>query len=225
MPTADSFTALGRGNGFNRCLTSVEVTADKIINPITFEQAVNAYWNFQSGTFSVASFAPTNEPKDLVCDESANRGSDSEYLNPAELFIVENSIPKKYKVGDEIYYAHGISFEYHAGIGGNNPDKFTSVFYTSTIPGLNAPDASNVCRVFDTSTTYGSVYSIGKDTLAFQKNISSINIGGLPFVKTVSQSFNGQNYDDPIGSGNATCPVASFLPETSAVPSLNFHTY
>tara|TARA_R110001592_G_scaffold51361_1_gene158023 strand:+ start:244 stop:921 length:678 start_codon:yes stop_codon:yes gene_type:complete len=225
MPTATSFTALGKGNGFNRCLSSFEVTEDQIINPVTLEEAVNAYWNFDSMSFGGASFNPDNQPKDLICNESDNRGSDENYLNPKELFIVNNSFPKKYNVGDKIYYAHGISFEYSTGESGDNPEKFTSVHYTSTVPSLNVPEASNVCSILETSTTYGSVYTIGKSTLAFEKNVSSVTIGGLPFVKTVSKSFYGEDYDDPVGSGNATCPLASFLSETSEVPSLTLHTY
>jgi len=224
MSTASSFRALGRGNGFNRCVSSIEVTEDKIINPITLEEAVNAYWNFDSMSFGGASFDPDNQPKDLICNESDNRGFDENYLNPNELFIVTNGFPKKYNVGDKIYYAHGISFEYSTGEGGGNPEKFTSVHYTSTIA-PSVPETSNVCSILDTSTTYGSVYTIGKQTLAFQKITSSVTIGGLPFVKTVSKSFYGQNYDDPVGSGNATCPVPSFLSETSEVPSLTLHTY
>lgn len=227
MSNATPFVALGKGNGFNRCLTTTEKTQDLIINPVTSKQAVNAYWNFKSGTFSTASFAPSNEPKDIVCNESANRGQDTGFSNPGEYFVVTNSVPRKYNVGDEIYYAHGISFEYHIGDGGGNPEKFTSVLYTSTIPAESAPEPSNVCTTLEASTTYGSVYTVGKATLAFEKNVSSATIGGLPFVKTVSRSFYQENYDDysPGGSGAATCPVASFLPETSAVPSLTLHTY
>lgn len=52
---AQSFTALGKGNGFNRCLAEIDLNGlnKTILNAPTLEQTMNAYWNFDSATFGL----------------------------------------------------------------------------------------------------------------------------------------------------------------------------
>tara|TARA_R110000796_G_scaffold26238_1_gene73100 strand:- start:227 stop:943 length:717 start_codon:yes stop_codon:yes gene_type:complete len=238
MPTAQPFNALGKGNGFNRCLTTTAtVPDDRIINAPTFEQVVGAYWNFHSASFSGASFEPTNEdgeevqPSDLICNPFANAGFDRDFTigPPSKSFRVSNGSPRIVKdaADDEtIYYKHGISFRYTASedIDGGNGVKITNVYYGSTI----AVDVSPIpysCTVLSTTTSGGGSYSIGKLASQRKVNVSSVDIGGLPFVKTVVQDFSQETYDDPVGSGNAKCASASFFPETSETPSLTFWDY
>jgi len=234
MPKANKFTALGKGNGFNRCLSSRTASGDEIINAPTFEQVVGAYWNFHSGSFSGASFEPTNEdgeevqPSDLICNPFANAGFDSDGSigPPSESFLVSNTVPEMVRVdGDDkiIYYAHGIGFRYTIFQSGN-PRKLTTVDYNSTV----ARDAEPIpysCTVLSTSTSGGSSYTIGKLATERTVDVSSVDIDGLPFVKTVVQDFSESTFDDPAGSGNSVCASSSFLPETSETPSLTFWDY
>ena len=240
MPTATSFTALGKGNGFNLCLSNRTVPGERIINPATLKQAVAAYWNFHSASFSGASLEPTNEdggevqPRDLICNPRDSQGADTDHSagSTSETFVVRNISPRKVldqNDAEKTYYAHGISFEYNTSTGGGeNIEKFTSVFYTSTIAQNPSPFGSAIpytCTILSTTTSGGGSYSIGKFARKRTVDLSSVTIGGLPFVKTVIKSFAGTTFDDPVGSGNAVCEPASFLSETSEVPSLTLWSY
>ena len=46
MPTADPFTALGKGNGFPFCIDEkLDVSSYDAVQPLTFAQAMKIYWN------------------------------------------------------------------------------------------------------------------------------------------------------------------------------------
>tara|TARA_R110000765_G_scaffold219057_1_gene323351 strand:- start:485 stop:1180 length:696 start_codon:yes stop_codon:yes gene_type:complete len=231
MPTAQPFNALGKGNGFNRCLRTTTVSGNNILNPPTFEQTVGAYWNFHSASFSGASFEPGNEPRDLICTEGAAFGYDSDNSigPPSERFSVSNGVPGIVKdaADDEtIYYEHGIQFSHSTGedIDGGNGVKLTTVDYRSTIAGSPAPIPYS-CTVLNNTTSGGTTYSIGKVATQMKVAVSSVDIGGLPFIKTVTQYFQQATFDDPVGSGSAECAPASFLPAPSEVPSLTLWDY
>ena len=234
MPTAQPFNALGKGNGFNRCLRTVAVSGNNILNPPTFEQTVGAYWNFLSATFGGASFEPGNEPRDLICTEGAAFGDDADTQggsgdDPLELFSVSNGVPgivKDAADGETIYYKHGIRFFYSAGedIDGGNGVKLTRVDYRSTIAGSTASIPYS-CTILNNTTSGGSTYSIGKVATQSKVAVSSVDIDGLPFIKTVTQYFQQATFDDPVGSGSAECAPASFLPAPSEVPSLTLWNY
>tara|TARA_R110000787_G_scaffold101458_2_gene206960 strand:+ start:1874 stop:2536 length:663 start_codon:yes stop_codon:yes gene_type:complete len=219
---ATPFTALGKGNGFNRCLTNT--TVNEVLNAPTFEQAANAYWNFDSATFGGATFDPSNEPKDLICDETANRGSDSYYDSSGDgaYFGVSHGIPRKCNGN---IYIHGISFSYvSSSTTDEGHQSIIFVDYKSTV--ASAASSTYDCETLTTGTTYGDTYSIGKATTAYKTLASTaVDIDGFPFVKTVYHEFYGETYDDPVGSGNAKCLTAIYLPEPSVLPSLSFHTY
>ena len=231
MPTAQPFNALGKGNGFNRCLTTRTVSGNNILNPPTFEQVVGAYWNFHSASFSGASFEPGNEPRDLICTERAAFGNDSDGSGGSggERFGVSNGVPGIVKdaADDEtIYYEHGIRFNYSTSeeIDGGNGVKLTNVYYRSTIAGSPAPIPYS-CTILNNTTSGGSTYSIGKVATQSKVAVSSVDIDGLPFIKTVTQYFQQATFDDPVGGGSAECAPASFLPEPSETPSLTLWDY
>ena len=217
---AAPFKAFGEGNGFNRCLNDVSV--NQVLNAPSLSQTMNAYWNFDSATFGGATFDPDNEPKDLICDEDANRGSDSAYVpNNFSIFSVSNTIPAKCN-GD--IYIHGISFQYVASENTGNDQSIIIVDYRSTV--ASAASDTYDCETMTTGTTYGDTYSIGKVTTAYKTLASTaVNISGIPFVKTVYHEFYGERYDDPVGSGNAPCITPFYLPEPTELPSISFHTY
>ena len=188
MPTAQPFNALGKGNGFNRCLTTRTVSGNNILNPPTFEQVVGAYWNFHSASFSGASFEPGNEPRDLICTERAAFGNDSD------------------------------------GSGGSGGERFGVSNGVPGIAGSPAPIPYS-CTILNNTTSGGSTYSIGKVATQSKVAVSSVDIDGLPFIKTVTQYFQQATFDDPVGGGSAECAPASFLPEPSETPSLTLWDY
>ena len=70
---ASSFETLGNGNGFPFCLERKDAITDQVIQNVpTLAQAMSAYWNIDSISFGGATFNPTNEPKDLICNPDAN---------------------------------------------------------------------------------------------------------------------------------------------------------
>ena len=105
---AQSFTALGKGNGFPICLPIKEMADDEIIfNDPTLKETMDAYWNFKSVTFGGATFEPDNEPKDISCDQTLNVGSDrSGNPGPNEngQFIVSDAVPQIFVDEEKVKY-------------------------------------------------------------------------------------------------------------------------
>ena len=221
MPKADSFTALGRGNGFSQCLNTINLPENSVIlNPPTLEQTMSAYWNIDSVSFGGAEFNPTNEPKDLICTPTANQGTDLNSIQNSstriEQYVV--SIGNPFRINDveedEIYYGHGLNFSYSNYSfsvplsGGGFADIFTDVIYTSTLYHDNA-------SAYDCSPPAGSIYDYGADETKLE--VSEVTIEGIPFVKILGQSF--------FGNKDNACPTAQFNPGTDLVPSITLHTY
>ena len=226
MPKADSFTALGRGNGFSQCLNTIDLRENRVIlNPPTLEQTMSAYWNIDSVSFGGAEFNPTNEPKDLICTPTANQGTDLNTLQDSstrfEQYVV--SIGNPFRINDveedEIYYAHNLNFQYNNYSfsvplsGGGFADIFTDVIYTSTL-------YHDQASAYDCSPAYyhGSIAYYGADETKFE--VSEVTIEGIPFIKILAQSFSGTSANAASG-----CPIAQFNPGTDLVPSITLHTY
>jgi hypothetical protein len=226
MPTATPFTALGRGNGFNQCLNTIDLRENRVIlNPPTLAQTMSAYWNIDSVSFGGAEFNPTNEPKDLICTPTANQGTDLNTIQDSstrfEQYVVSISSP--FKVNDveedEIYYAHNLYFEYNnyslsAPLsGGGFADIFTDVIYKST---LYHNDAS--AYACSPGYYHGSIAYYGADETKLE--VSEVTIEGIPFIKILRQQFSGTGANAASG-----CPIAQFNPGTDLVPSITLHTY
>lgn len=225
---AQSFTALGKGNGFNRCLAEIDLNGlnKTILNAPTLEQTMNAYWNFDSATFGAATFNPNNEPVDLICNENANRGSDFAY-DPTDsaFYAVSHAIAKKFTKNGVIGYIHGINFSYQQSES-SSEDNNQSIIEVDWFSSYHSPLINeSTCLTEYAQSQGGTIYSIGKVKTAETNSVSAVTIGGLPFIKFVKKSFQGINYDDPVGSGNAVCQTPYYLPEPTTQPSLSFHTY
>ena len=108
---AESFETLGAGNGFSSCLQATQVLYGEILNPPSLAQTMNAYWNFDSVSWGGAFFNPDSQPKDLICNPTANVGNsangDSNPGYPGE-FTVRNSLPRIFFKNGVKYYSHGI---------------------------------------------------------------------------------------------------------------------
>ena len=63
---------------------------------------------------------------------------------------------------------------------------------------------------------------IGKSASERTQTISSVTIGGIPFIKNVIKSFSGAFYDIP--GTDAPCPTSNY-PSVPADPTLQLHTY
>jgi len=226
---AESFETLGAGNGFSSCLQkipAIQVLNRELLNPPSLEQTMQAYWNFDSATFGGASFNPDNQPKDLICNASANVGSnvdgDSRPGYPGE-FFVRNSLPTIFFKDGVKYYKHGISMSFSAtndaALVGGGSSSSTFVIYSSSLYVVDQYLSPYSC-VDETFGEPPDPEVIGKSASERTQTISSVTIGGIPFIKNVIKSFGGAAYNGP----GTSCPTPNFPAEPST-PTLTLHTY
>tara|TARA_R110002012_G_scaffold302730_1_gene504111 strand:- start:30 stop:710 length:681 start_codon:yes stop_codon:yes gene_type:complete len=225
---AESFETLGAGNGFSSCLEKI-IPGDKtLLNPPSLEQTMQAYWNFDSVTFGGATFNPSNEPKDLICNSDDNVGSasdgDSRPGYPGE-FTVTNSLPTIFFIDGVKYYKHGISMTFSASNSQTlSPDgqqeSSISVQYLSSLYN----DLSNLNKAYTCVNITFEEEVIGKSSSEFNQTVSSVTISGIPFIKIVTKSFGGENVIAESGDPIPPCPSPSY-PAEPGTPTLNFHTY
>tara|TARA_R110000796_G_scaffold26139_2_gene72949 strand:+ start:737 stop:1417 length:681 start_codon:yes stop_codon:yes gene_type:complete len=226
MPTADSFTALGKGNGFPFCLDHLDLADNEIIlNAPDLKETMKSYWNIDKLSFGGAEWDPTNSPKNLICDPNANQGSDTfeTYSNTGgEVF--QCTLGKPYKVkdvdNDEIYYAHGITFSYFRfEVRQVGPPATTGAEVSTT---YKSTKYINQSVPYNCEPFYYTTSPALPPTLAGQlasktsQTTSAVTIGGIPFIKTIVQSWN--ELQD-------SCPSVDFINPTTIQPSISFHTY
>jgi hypothetical protein len=219
MPSATEFATLGKGNGFSQCLTTSSLsTGNVILNPPTLQETASAYWNIESVSFGGATFEPGNEPRDLICTPTANVGENYNILqdgsNRREHYLASIRFPKKVEdvANSELYYVHGIYFEYSNYTFNNGLDMYTDVIYQSSYYRDN--ESAYSCYLIDHGG--GNEREATETTL----DVSEVTIEGIPFVKTVSKSF--YSYGN---SASSSCPSSQFNSETTLEPSLTLHTY
>tara|TARA_R110002167_G_scaffold8861_1_gene40601 strand:+ start:443 stop:1123 length:681 start_codon:yes stop_codon:yes gene_type:complete len=226
MPTATSFTTLGKGNGFSSCLNELKFINNKFLrNPPSLAETMNAYWNFDSVSWGGASFNPDNEPKDLICNERLNVGNGG-----GGGFEVSNALPTFFYIDGVKYYKHGISMSFSAS---NETTEFEGwnggvasyiqVNYFSSLYSVSSNLAGYDCI----DETYGEPPDppvIGKSASERTQSISSVTISGIPFIKTVFKSFGGAFYKNEPTDPLPPCPTQSY-PSEPGLPTLNLHTY
>tara|TARA_R110000851_G_scaffold284671_1_gene438234 strand:- start:31 stop:729 length:699 start_codon:yes stop_codon:yes gene_type:complete len=231
---AESFTALGKGNGFNTCLEEIDVSDDAIVSSApSLAQTMNAYWNFESATFGGATFEPGTQPISLICEPTGNVGEnvdgDSRPGYPGA-FTVKNSLPKIFSEGRKNYYRHGIEMNFLANqsiaLSNGQADSEISIKYFSALyyedPNLEPYTCIDI--------TFGEPPNeevVGRQASEKTQTVSQVIISGIPFIKEVSKRFVAENY----ASGSSTgigpvpaCPTASY-PEEPDEPTLTLHTY
>jgi len=229
---AQSFTALGKGNGFPFCLTEVDVPGNAILsNAPTLEQTMNAYWNFNNASWGGASFNPDNEPKDLICDETLNIGSgaNGSPFGGGE-FSVSNNLPSIFFIGGTKYYRHGISMSFAADrITYNNNGEQSSSIEVDYFPSYYVEDGNsspyNCVDLFFGEPPEQEL--IGRRASERTQTVSNVTISGIPFIKKVVKLFFGEvaesGGEDDIGAV-PPCPTANY-PADPGLPTLNLHTY
>ena len=218
---AQSFTALGKGNGFPFCLNARNLPSNGIIqNAPDLEQTMSAYWNFDSGSWGGASFDPTNEPSDLICNNNDNLGDDYNNISSNEYYVVSNSFPAKVDDNGNVEYVHGISFQYSKTVFLNPGVRNLTVRYQSTYYIDNA--YPYVCEpIYYYPYGGGNPYLIGYTATERIKTVSNVAISGIPFLKVVTKFFSSSDY-----SANPSCPLVGTYPsEPTTIPTLNLHTY
>tara|TARA_R110000823_G_C15809081_1_gene488000 strand:+ start:232 stop:924 length:693 start_codon:yes stop_codon:yes gene_type:complete len=229
---AQSFTALGKGNGFPFCLTET-VTDNKILlNPSSLAETMNAYWNFDNASWGGASFNPNNEPKDLICgDATLNVGSGvagNIAPNQGGGFEVRNALPTFFYIDGVKYYKHGISMAFYAVTRteeyNSEQNSSIQVLYFSSLYSVESDLVAYGCGVDEFCVEEDQCFDIGRSAFEKTQSISSVTISGIPFIKRVVKSFNGtffkDNPDDPL----PPCPTASY-PSDPGTPTLTLHTY
>ena len=221
MPNATPFTALGAGNGFPFCLNTFNLPSGGIIqNAPDLEQTMSAYWNFDSCSWGGASFDPTNEPSDLICNNYDNLGGDYNNITSGEYYAVSNSFPAKVDDNGNVEYSHGISFEYSKTVYTASEYHNLTVSYQSTY--YTVDSYPYACEPTYYSPPYGGTpYLIGYNASEKIQTVSNVTISGIPFLKVVTKLFSGSDY-----SSNPSCPqVGTYPSEPTTTPTLNLHTY
>ena len=232
---AESFETLGAGNGFSSCLEkipAIQVLNQELLNPPSLEETMNAYWNFDSATFGGATFNPSNQPKDLICNASANVGSNSDGDSrpgyPGE-FIVTNSLPKFFFKDGVKYYKHGISMSFSASTfqtlspNGEESSSIDVQYLSSLYSDQSDRNQAYTC-IDQTFGPPGEEEVIGKASSEFNQSASAVTISGIPFIKVVTKSRGGTNLVTNIGDPIPPCPAPNFPAEPST-PTLTLHTY
>ena len=218
---ATPFTALGAGNGFPFCLNTLNLPSGGIIqNAPDLEQTMSAYWNFDSGSWGGASFDPTNEPGDLICNNNDNLGDDINNISNDEFYVVSNGFPSKVDDNVNVEYLHGIQFYYFNEVPTGTGFHRLTVSYQST---YYIDDS----YPYECDPTYyypyggGPPYIIGYAASEKIITASDVIISGIPFLKIVTKEFFGTDY-----STNPSCPTVGTYPlEPTTTPTLNLHTY
>ena len=179
MPTADSFTALGRGNGFPFCLTKKDVSGYAFVEPLTLQQVMNWRWNLYSASglaissdHGQQSSLPTldTEPKNRACgflDGQQNSTSQTR----AKISTLGIGINKLYN-GNTDNENNFIGY----GIGsGDNISGVHNIIYlkAQSFTGFSELGIQSFSKI-DTSGT-----SILFGTITF----STITLAGIPFVQ------------------------------------------
>jgi len=228
MPTADSFTALGGGNGFPFCLGKVTIGGTNpkyaLGNTTTLEQTMNAYWNFDNASFGEASLDPVNEPKDLICNPYDNIGFDLVGVPNSEAsYAVEHSLPVLVVDGNSTYYSHGITFYYYNvayPTTGNPGAYYSEIRYTGGWY-VDYTDPYECTTIYKTPSPHSPPFPYGKDAGQTTVNTTNVTISNLPFKKIIIKAWSES-------TGSNICPSvnSSIFPSLpSELPTLNFHTY
>lgn len=239
---AESFRALTKGNGFPFCLQknyfqSNEFSTYSAGNEPTLDQTMQSYWNIKSVSYGGAEIIVDNEPKDLICDPSANFQTDVHVadVSPRSVYSVSIARPYIAIVNGEEYLAHGISAGHEANSGDGYGYTITSWnstwFNTKGEPytcqsiygatgGGGSPTVGNTDGNGGYYPAWSSTYEVGKVAYQTRVNTSFYTVMGLPFVKNVVQTAAAEDY-----STSYSCPNLSFLSPAGGSPSLQFHPY
>lgn len=223
---ATAFKTLGFGNGFPFCLSTQVLTLSgySFQNVPTLEETMKAYWNIDSVSFGGATFDPTNEPKDLICNPDDNIGNDTNIISStpsgAEYYAVAIQRPRYVTIGSETQLQHGISFVYENIFSGGGLFQNTSVVYQSSYY-RDTASAYQCDPIYYKPSKGATPYQIGNSASQSNQSISNVTIGGIPFVKIITQYWDEGVYGTP----PPACPSVNFLPVPSATPTLTLHTY
>jgi len=144
MPNATPFAALGKGNGFKRCLPKTDVSVYDHFEPLTLSQAMNFIWNVSGATTSFLS----SISKTLVEDGTTeinytfNKNSNGAYTVTPE--PVERTCGNNIYI-DPVEYVVGMTeseLEETDGAGCNGRSKLSDAFF----------GVLNVVRMYNGST-------------------------------------------------------------------------
>jgi hypothetical protein len=236
MPTATPFTALGKGNGFNSCLTTVNEYENTVLfNEPTLAETMKAYWNLNSVSWGGAVFRPSDrksdyQPRDIICDKSASSGAHEVGNLDDGLYSVSNSLPRLFvKDNGKKYYIHGIRMSYYirktTDSSWDEGGSAISVDYFSTYYS-HIDDEAYDCYTIEFPTGPDESTDIGKAAGESSQVVSSVTISGIPFIKIVQKSFGAANYiEGDTGSPLPPCPPAKYPSMPAGEPTLDFYTY
>ena len=176
MPTAESFNALGAGNGFTSCLPKLNVSTYNFVAELTLTQAVKIYWMWYGVTCDVSdeetsvsgvSFLTDNpnwQPKDVACDDDRRATeTDTDLVSARESFIkMATPNPVRYYNGDVEIEANFIGY------------------------GVTGVDFNLLFRFF---TDFGDIEyyyfsHLAPDEEQYWDTVDAVTISGIPLIRT-----------------------------------------
>ena len=227
---AESFTALGAGNGFPFCLKrnsyiNTEFATYNVGNTPTLQQAMQAYWNIKSITYGSAQIIVSGSSKNLICTPNQNNQYDVDHVGGGEYYSVSIGRPFIAVVNGEEYLAHGLGASHHQSSEDGSSYAITtwgSTVYNSKDAGTDggtiygaqggggSPTVNNNGGPYGSPTggggyypTWYSSYPVGSYQYSERTNVSHYTINGIPFYKHVFQSMSSESYDGGGGWGGS----------------------
>ena len=213
MPTADSFTALGRGNGFPFCIDEkLDVSSYDAVQPLTLAQAMKIYWNLH-GAVGFFKFPADQTGNPIIEVEDINDQDFIDYDGVTGAIDEDNSgTPTEPKgrvcnppfggingskgidgnrgfssFGSDLNLEDGLVRYYNGDI--SDEDNFIGYGYFGTyfvrFSGVATVDKENIVLLGThfKASEYGSYSSSASSSV--------VTLGGIPMLKIQMQPLNG----------------------------------
>jgi len=225
MPTATSFTALGRGNGFNLCLSKRDVSVYDHFEPLTLSQAMNVIWNVSGATTSFLSSISKTLVDDgtTVINYTFNKNSNGAYTVTPE--PVSRTCLKTNGTGnvdiDPVQYVVEMTeseLDETDGAGCQGRSKFYDAIFGKL----------TVVRMYNGSTNNESNFvGYGIPELYSSTAESSHNDGALTVSANINISsyMDGQSESGTDGTGTGEVSIYSRQASILNINDINFRSY
>tara|TARA_R100000654_G_scaffold53960_2_gene80114 strand:- start:1414 stop:2013 length:600 start_codon:yes stop_codon:yes gene_type:complete len=181
MPTANTFQAKGKRNGFPYCLEKKDVSDFAFVEPLTLDQAMNIWWNIYSLSGSAISTDYEEEcPIPNLASKPIDRSCKFAISNSE--FTGRTSIKVSTSVAVKMYNGDTEDENNFIGYGLGSSDFISSVhsmvfLQAQSFVGVSELGIASFHKTDDsgTSTLFGTI------------SYSTVTLAGLPFVQMTRQ--------------------------------------
>jgi hypothetical protein len=222
---ATPFTALGRGNGFNRCISKIDVSGFDHFEPLTLSEAMNFIWNVSGATTSfLSSISKTLvEGGTTVIDYTFNKNSSGVYTvtpEPVGRTCLNTNGTGNININPVEYVVTMTESELTEtdGAGCNGRSKF----HDATFGKLT------VLRMYNGSTDNESNFVGYGISGLYSSNASSTHLDGALSVSAninISSIMNGQSESGTDGTGTGTVSIYRRQASVLNINGINFRSY